>query len=83
VRLARWDRLGLFSPEAVDPADKGNPYARVYTFNDLVGLRTLALLVGKYRVPISEIRSAYEKLAKLVKSPWSDAALSVQAPNRI
>jgi DNA-binding transcriptional MerR regulator len=77
LRLARWDRLGLFSPEAVDQGDKGNPYARVYTFNDLVGLRTLAILVGKYRVPIREIRGAYRKLATLVKSPWSDTPLSV------
>lgn len=77
LRLARWDRLGLFSPEAADQSDKGNPYARVYSFNDLVGLRTLAILVGKYRVPISEIRGAYRKLATLVRNPWSDTPLSV------
>lgn len=77
LRLERWDRLGLFSPEAVDPSDKGNPYSRVYTFNDLVGLRTLALLVGTYRVPLREIRGAYQKLSKLVKNPWSDTPLSV------
>ena len=77
LRLERWDRLGLFSPEAVDPEDKGNPYSRVYTFNDLVGLRTLAILVGRYRVPLSEIRSAYKKLAQMVKNPWADTPLSV------
>lgn len=77
LRLARWDRLGLFSPEAADEGDKGNPYARVYSFNDLVGLRTLAILVGKYRVSIREIREAYKKLAKLVRNPWLDTPLSV------
>jgi uncharacterized protein (DUF433 family) len=77
LRLARWDRLGLFSPEAADEADRAKPYARIYSFNDLVGLRTLAILVGKYRVPISEIKKAYKELAKLVKNPWSEVDLSV------
>lgn len=77
LRLERWDRLGLFSPESIDPSDKGNPYSRVYTFNDLVGLRTLAILVGKYRVPLPEIRGAYRRLSQLVKNPWADTPLSV------
>ncbi len=43
-RLTRWDQERFFSPEYADESDRGNPYARVYSFIDLVGLRTLAIL---------------------------------------
>ncbi|MBB4633134.1 DUF433 domain-containing protein [Sphingosinicella soli] len=76
-RLTRWDRLGFFSPELADEADRGNPYSRIYSFNDLVGLRTLAILTEKYRVPLNELRTAYELLKRHSGYPWSEIKLTV------
>lgn len=77
ARLTRWDREGFFSPEYADPEDHGNPYSRVYSFVDLVGLRTLAILTDKHRISLGELRKTYPELAKKVKRPWSDTQLSV------
>jgi len=76
-RLTRWDKLGFFSPEHADESDRGNPYARVYSFNDLVGLRALALLTDKYHVPMSELKRAAPELEKRSTNPWSSLALAV------
>lgn len=76
-RLTRWDREGFFSPEYADDNDRGNPYARVYSFVDLVGLRTLAILADKHRIPLRELRATYPELAKEVEHPWADKQLSV------
>lgn len=77
ARLTRWDKEGFFSPEYLDEEDRGNPYARVYSFTDLVGLRTLAILVDKHRIPLRELRATYPELAKQVRHPWSEKELSV------
>jgi DNA-binding transcriptional MerR regulator len=77
ARLTRWDQLGFFSPELADPEDKGNPYARVYSYTDLVGLRTLAVLADKHRVPLKELRKAYDVLSQHTNKPWSQMQLSV------
>lgn len=76
-RLARWDREGFFSPEYLDEGDRGNPYSRVYSFTDLVGLRTLAILVDMHKIPLSELRKTYPVLAKSVRNPWAEKQLSV------
>lgn len=77
ARLTRWDQEGFFSPEFADEEDRGNPYSRVYSFVDLVGLRTLALLTDRYRISLGELRKTYPELAKRVKRPWSDTQLAV------
>lgn len=76
-RLTRWDRLGFFSPEHADESDRGNPYSRVYSFTDLVGLRTLAVLTMKHHISIPELKRAYAKLVERVERPWVDMPLSV------
>lgn len=76
ARLARWDREGFFSPEFADEDDRGTPYSRVYSFLDLVGLRTLALLTDTYKIPMSELRKTYPELAKRVERPWAETQLA-------
>ncbi|CDO35044.1 conserved hypothetical protein [Novosphingobium sp. KN65.2] len=77
ARLTRWDREGFFSPEYADEEDRGNPYSRAYSFNDLVGLRTLAILTDTHHISLAELRKTYPELAKRVKRPWSEAQLAV------
>jgi len=76
-RLTRWDKLGFFSPEHLDEEDRGNPYGRVYSFRDLVGLRTLAILTETYSVPLKELRKAATELAKRADRSWSEIPLAV------
>lgn len=76
-RLTRWDKLGFFSPEYLDEEDRGNPYSRVYSFTDLVGLRTLAVLSDKYHVRLKDLKKAAAVLVKRVEHPWSDEPLGV------
>lgn len=76
-RLTRWDKLGFFSPEHLADEDRGNPYCRVYSFRDLVGLRTLAILTKTHHVPLKELRKAATELAKRADRPWSEIPLAV------
>ena len=76
-RLTRWDRLGLFPPEYIGEDDRRNPYARVYSFADIVGLRTLKILSDVHRVPLEELRKAADELKKRSDRPWSGIPLAV------
>lgn len=67
-RLRRWDRSGLYSPEFADE-DRSQAYSRVYSFRDIVGLRTLAQL--RERVSLAELRKLGEWLHKHYDAPWS------------
>lgn len=44
-QLHHWDRTGFFSPAFADPNTR-RPHSRVYSFQDVVGLRTIAKLRG-------------------------------------
>lgn len=77
ARLARWDRLGFFPPEYIGDDNRHNPYARVYSFVDLVGLRTLKILSDVHRVPLKELRKAAEELKNRSDRPWSAIPLAV------
>jgi uncharacterized protein (DUF433 family) len=77
ARLTRWDKLGFFSPEHLDEDDRGNPYARVYSFRDLVGLRTLKLLTDTYKVPLAELKRTAVELEKRSDRPWEKIPLAV------
>lgn len=77
ARLTRWDKLGFFSPEHLEEEDRGSAYSRVYSFRDLVGLRTLAILTKAYHVPLGELRKAAFELEKRADRPWSEIPLAV------
>ncbi len=76
-RLARWDKLGFFQPEHTPADDRGNPYARVYSFSDLVSLRTLKILADREKVPLSELRKVAVQLKKRSMRPWAEIPLAV------
>ena len=51
-QLGYWDRTGFFQPAL--PGEEGERFGRVYSFQDLVGLRVIALM--RQRVPLQELR---------------------------
>jgi uncharacterized protein (DUF433 family) len=75
-QLAYWDKLGFFQPEyAAD--DRRSPYSRIYSFRDVVGLRTLSVLKNTYKCSLPHLREVAEKLSAYSKASWADLTLYV------
>lgn len=69
-QLSYWDRTGFFSPSLGEGTARSY-FARVYTFRDVVGLRVLAVMRNKYRVPLQRLRQVGAYLAERYREPWS------------
>lgn len=69
-QLRYWDQSGFFTPQYADD-NRRRPYSRIYSFQDVVGLRTIALLLNKYRVPFRELQEVGAWLARHCHHPWS------------
>lgn len=75
-QLAYWDRTGFFQPQyAAD--ERRSPYSRIYSFKDVVGLRTLSILKKKHGVSLPHLRQVAGKLSTYSKTPWADIKLYV------
>lgn len=75
-QLTYWDRTGFFRPH--HSSEAGGPrHSRVYSFKDVVGLRTLSLLRLKHKVSLPHLRTVAEKLSVYSKTPWADIKLKV------
>ncbi|MBX6341301.1 MAG: DUF433 domain-containing protein [Thermomicrobiaceae bacterium] len=68
-QLRYWDDTGFFHPSYAD--DHGVPFGRVYSFRDVVALRTIALLRRKYGVSLQELRKLGAWLDEHYDEPWS------------
>lgn len=71
-QLAGWDREGFFAP-ALAYEKRRSPYSRIYSFEDVVGLRTLSLL--RDRVSMQHLKKAATKLKEHSGKPWSELTL--------
>jgi uncharacterized protein (DUF433 family) len=75
-QLAYWDRTGFFQPHyAAD--ERRSPYSRIYSFKDVVGLRTLSILKRDYHVSLPHLREVAARLSSYSKTPWADITLKV------
>ncbi len=61
TQLRYWDKTGFFSPRFGMRIDAA-PYSRVYSFGDVVGLRTLAILRKEHRVSLRHLRQVADRL---------------------
>jgi uncharacterized protein (DUF433 family) len=68
--LRYWEKRGVFTPSHVH--SERIPFRRVYSFRDLVSLRTLAEVRRRAKVSLEEIRRAGEYLSRFFESPWSE-----------
>lgn len=73
-QLRYWDQTQFFSP-TYGEADRHRPYSRVYSFRDLVGLRTIAEL--RSVVPLQQLRRLGAWLSEHYETPWSSLKFSV------
>jgi DNA-binding transcriptional MerR regulator len=67
-QLRYWDQTGFFNPTLIDDAHQRS-FGRIYSFRDLVGLRTIAIL--RDRVPLQELRKVGEWLHGQHETPWA------------
>lgn len=75
-QLQYWDKLGFFPPQYA-AENRRSPYGRVYSFRDVVGLRTLSLLRNKHNISFQKVRKFAEKLANYDTSLWSKSQIFV------
>jgi uncharacterized protein (DUF433 family) len=76
ARLLYWDRTGFFAPSYADE-NRRSPYSRIYSFRDVVGLRTLYRLTKDFHVSLQHLRKVAEKLSHLSSDLWSSQVLYV------
>ncbi len=76
AQLAYWDKTKFFQPQYADE-NRRSPHSRIYSFKDVVGLRTLSTLKGKYGVSMPHLKEVAKELSAYSKTPWADIQLKV------
>jgi DNA-binding transcriptional MerR regulator len=74
--LRYWDSTGFFTPKFVDE-DRRRVYSRLYSFKDIVALRTISVLRNQHNVPLQHLRKVAEKLNHLADDLWTKQTLYV------
>lgn len=81
-QLAYWDKTKFFSPQYLD--EDVRPFKRIYTFRDVVGLRTIGILRNEYHVPLTpDLRRISADLKKTPDTDWSLLVFYRDATNHI
>jgi DNA-binding transcriptional MerR regulator len=75
-QLRYWDKTGFFAPEYTDP-DRVGAFSRLYSFRDIVALRTLSVLRNQYNVALQHLRKVADKLSHLGYDLWTRTTLYV------
>ncbi len=76
TQLAYWDRTQFFEPQYAAERRR-SPYSRIYSFKDVVGLRTISVLRNGHQVSMPHLREVARKLSRYSKTPWADIKLMV------
>jgi uncharacterized protein (DUF433 family) len=76
AQLTYWDKTGFFAPQYADDNRRAS-YSRIYSFKDVVGLRTLSILRGKHGVSLPHLREVALELSTYSKAPFADIQLKV------
>ena len=75
-QLRYWDRTEFFAPKYSDE-NRRRVYSRLYSFKDIVALRTISMLRNRYHVPLQHLRKVAEKLSHLADDLWTKTTLYV------
>lgn len=77
-QLSYWDRTGFFSPTLLRE-HRRRAFGRIYSFRDVVGLRTLAILRNQHGLPLQELRRVGAWLHATHDTPWSSLEFALQS----
>jgi len=75
-QLSYWDNTEFFSPYYAFE-NRRSPFSRVYSFEDLVGLRVISILRNERKIPLQTLRRVAEELSHYHSRPWSGLVLYV------
>lgn len=73
-QLASWDKGDFFTP-SLDGRARGRPYARLYSFRDLLALKVLNQLRNEAGVTLRHLRQVKDELAHLGDDLWIKSTL--------
>lgn len=76
-QLRYWAETGFFEPSYTAESADGSRTVRVYSFRDVVALRTLGLLRKQHGVSLQHLREVAERLSHLHPDLWSQKTLYV------
>lgn len=76
-QLRYWDQTEFFSPTLLDDYRR-RAFGRIYSFRDVVGLRTIAILRNVHRVPLQELRRVGAWLKERHDTPWSSLQFALE-----
>ena len=76
AQLRYWDRTEFFAPKFAEE-DRRRAYSRLYSFTDVVALRTISVLRNQHNVPLQHLRKVAEKLSHLKDDLWTRTKLYV------
>lgn len=76
-RIRYWDQTGVLHP-SLARGEPREPHGRIYSFRDIVGLRTLGELRDRFGVPLQQLRAVGERLRRHYDTPWSELRFYVQ-----
>jgi uncharacterized protein (DUF433 family) len=75
-QLGYLDRTGFFTPSfATD--NRRRPFSRIYSFRDIVGLRTIAKLRSAFGISLQELRKVRPWLEQHHATPWASLRIYV------
>lgn len=80
-QLGYWDKTGFFSPTILDEF-RQRAFGRIYSFRDVVGLRTVAVLRKQHSMPLQELGRVGAWLKEKHDAPWSSLRFFLQG-NRV
>ena len=69
-QLRYWDNTDFFSPAFREEARR-SPFARVYSFRDVVGLRAITEMRKVHDIPLQRLRKVGAELRTRFDQPWS------------
>jgi DNA-binding transcriptional MerR regulator len=75
-QLRYWDRTGFFEPTYASE-NRRVAYSRIYSFRDVVALRTLGALRNQFSVPLQHLRKVAQRLSLLTEALWIGTTLYV------
>jgi uncharacterized protein (DUF433 family) len=75
-RIRYWDETKVLVP-SLSRKSRGGAYERIYSFRDLVGLRTVAALRDDFRVSLQSLREIGQRLQDQFAAPWSELGFYV------
>lgn len=76
AQLREWDAAGFFQPSFA-AENRKSPYSRIYSFEDIVGLRVLSILRNTHRVSLQHLKAVARTLSQHASQPWSELTLYV------